>query len=352
MRKIIMVGPDINMKGGISAVNKTLLNSNRSAEDYVIKYIASYVDGSIFLKLFVAIKGLFQMLFLLLFFNPRIIHIHSASRGSFRRKYFYYLLARAFNKKIIYHIHGAEFAIYYAEASLFEKKKIIRVLENVDKVIALSNTWKNNLLKIAPSSNVEVVHNPVNIKNFKAKYNPSNEVNILFMGRLGKRKGVYDLLQAIEEIIISYPFVKLYLCGDGEINKVKEIIEKKNLSNNVFIPGWINNEEKIKYIQKSDIYILPSYNEGLPISILEAMAGSLPIISTKIGGIPEAVSQGENGYLFTPGNIKDMKMYLIKLIEDKPLRERLGKESLEICRNNFDIQIINKNIIKIYSLLY
>lgn len=345
---VLMIGPALDMKGGISAVSKTLMDSE-FGDNLKIIYISSYIDGTSIDKIKAAIWGLFKMLLMLITKKIDIVHIHAASRGSFRRKINYFLLAKIFNKKVIYHIHGAEFMLYFDEVNSIEKRIITKLLENVDQVIALSNNWKKDLKSIAPKAKIEVIHNPVNVSTFCLPNKNRKNINVLFMGRLGERKGIYDLLSVISTINKRHKHVFFHLCGDGDVEKVKDIVIKNNMEKNVFIPGWINLEQKLDYFAAGSIYILPSYNEGLPISILEAMASSLPIIATNVGGIPEAVEHKKNGYLVLPGDKLNLEKYLLLLIENEELRNELGEYSFKKCNEYFDINIVKEKIKSIYS---
>lgn len=349
---ILMIGPKINMKGGISSVCSTLINSN--IVNYInLKYISSYVDGSALMKFNAFFFGFIRALIVLIKDNIDIVHIHTASRASFRRKACFYFLAKIRRKKVIIHVHGAEFMLYYSNASNIEKRIIRHVLNCADKVIALSKTWKEQLQEISPRAQIEIVYNPVNIYLFDYSNNRKQEkfVNILFMGRLGKRKGVYDLIEIIPDIVKRYENVRFLICGDGEVEKVRSIIRKNGLEKFVEVPGWVSGEEKLEYYKKSSIYILPSYNEGLPISVLEAMSSSLPIVSTEVGGIPEAIEDGSNGYLIQPGDNKAFKKAIMELINSKELRQKFGENSLKRAKEKFDITVFINKLISIYNQL-
>ena len=163
------------------------------------------------------------------------------------------------------------------------------------------------------------------------------------------RKGVYDLIQAAEKIVGKNSKVKFILCGDGEIQKVRELIEKKGLSKNFEVPGWI--EDKEKYLKKADIFVLPTYHEGLPNAILEAMAAGLPVISTPVGGIPEAVQEGKNGFLINPGEVSRLQEKMLLLMGNLLLRKRMGKYSRKIAEDKFDIRKILHQLGMIYDAL-
>ena len=106
--------------------------------------------------------------------------------------------------------------------------------------------------------------------------------------------------------------------------------------------GWISGEHKIRLLNQANAYILPSYNEGLPISILEAMSYQLPIISTKVGGIPEIVKDGVNGYLIEPGNKQQLKSAIDKLIFDKSIRVSMGLTSAQMVSGYLPEYVMNQ----------
>lgn len=119
----------------------------------------------------------------------------------------------------------------------------------------------------------------------------------------------------------------MFVGGNGEISKVTQIISKYGLSDIVLFEGWVSGDKKIELLNKVDAYILPSYHEGLPISILEAMSYSLPIISTNVGGIPEILKNGENGFIISPGDKDAMYRAILELMNNEKLRIDMGKAS-------------------------
>ena len=118
-----------------------------------------------------------------------------------------------------------------------------------------------------------------------------------------------------------------FLGGDGDIEEVNQIITNEKLEDIVKYEGWVSGEKKVELLNMADAYILPSYNEGLPISVLEAMSYKLPIISTKVGGIPEILEDGINGFIMEPGDKKAIKEAIDRLMNDVDLRKKMGLES-------------------------
>lgn len=345
-KSILMIGPSIKGNGGIASVIKSYTEIDEI--NSIVDIISSYKDGSKIVKIIEFLKCIVVCLYKLTFNKSiKIVHIHSSSGASFVRKSCFLKLGKLFKKKVIVHIHGSEFMKYYNKSSLKEKKNISKVLTSADKVIALSNSWKADLMSISKKKNVVIIHNPVKVNKFDKS--SCKEKNLVFMGRVGKRKGIYDLLEVMPNIIYKFPCANLYVCGDGEIEEIKTLVEKKNISQNVHILGWINEDLKIDILKKSSINILPSYNEGMPISILEAMASRIPTIATNIAGIPEEIEHGENGFLFDPGDIDKLYNYILNLLSDEKLRIDMGKKSLEKVKEHFDISVIKNELLNLYK---
>jgi len=343
-----MLGPDpIKNKGGIATVSSIYLKSDL-VEKYNLTYISTHIDGNKAVKLFQFIKSMFPFFYHLL--SARIVHSHISTRASFYRKSFFVLLSKLFGKKVIFHVRGATFNVFYHDNTLIKKWFIRKVMNLSDVVIALSPQWKKDLGKIMRSEEkIKILYNPIVLPRDVKNHKKGHIISLLFMGRLGIRKGVYDLIQAAEKIIGKKRKVKFILCGDGEIKKVRKIIEKKGLSNNFEVPGWI--EDKEKYLKKADIFVLPTYHEGLPNAILEAIAAGLPAISTPVGGIPEAVHDGKNGFLIEPGDVSALQEKILLLARDHKLRAQMGNQSRKIAEEKFEHKKILLQLESIYDSL-
>lgn len=346
MKKVLMIGAARNMKGGISTVINSYYETGLD-ELVDLEYVETLVEGNNLKKIIFGLKAVIKYLFIIK--NYDIIHIHMASRGSFFRKSIFVLIAKIFKKKIILHIHGAEFMVFYKnECIKIIKKYVIFIFNIADKIIALSDQWKSNLTEIVDNNKIVVIRNSILIPKVNENKDYS-EANILFLGRIGERKGIYDLINVIEKIVKQGYRFKLKLAGDGDIEKVREICKSKNISRYIDTVGWINGDDKIKLLKESTIFVLPSYNEGLPMSILEAMSYSIPVIATNVGGIPEVVSNKINGYIIKAGDIKNLEESLIRLIEDKNLRCKMGNNAKETISDNFNLERIIKIIVRLYE---
>ncbi|MGH0632168.1 glycosyltransferase family 4 protein [Bacillus pacificus] len=347
-KDIIMVGPSPTNRGGISSVIQSLLDLETIYNRTFL--VSSYTEGGKVRKILAFLIGIFQF-FCLLILNRqiKIIHIHTASRGSFSRKRIFVKIAKFFGKRVILHIHGAEFMLFYEESNERVKSQIQEVLEQVDVIITLSKKWKTDIEGITSNKNVKVIYNAID----STKFNLSklNEQNILFMGRVGTRKGIYDFLDIMPNILKDFPNAKLHIAGDGDLSLLDRKIEELNIKNHVCVYGWIDYKQKIKILEKSSIFILPSYNEGLPVSILEAMATGLPVISTDVGGITEQIVNDLNGFIIKPGDKEGLIKYTNYLLKNQNIRREFGKEGRNRVEEVFSLNTIGNKIIKVYDRL-
>lgn len=267
-----------------------------------------------------------------------IVHIHTASNNSFRRSAMFITLAKVFKRKVIIHVHGGGFKEYYEK----NKEYVHRQLEKCDTIIALTDYWHEFFLSNG-FKNVVVVPNIVDTPVIEKKKEDDNITHILYLGFITKQKGIYDLLEAFSKHKDKLKGkVLLHIGGNGETGKLQEIIAQKALSSIVKFEGWVGGKKKIELLNNADIFILPSYTEGLPISILEAMSYKLPVISTPVGGIPEVIEDGKNGILFTPGDKEALYQAIEKLHTDKIQRKSMGELSYSKVQSYFPDNVSEK----------
>lgn len=343
--EVLIIGP--KAQGGISSV-LDLYKDFGLIDNKKVGFLASYKSNNALLRLIVFGLFLIEYIWILLTNNElRIIHIHSASEGSFYRKYFVFKLAKLFDKKVIYHIHCPGFCEVYKESPVFIQKRIEEVLNGSDLILVLSESWKKEISALCQNENIKILYNPCVIKDFEKI--PTDKINVLFMGRIGKRKGVYDIIDSAK--LITNPDIEINLYGDGDLKEFEKLIGENNLQTKVNLKGWIFGDKKDTAYKSADIYILPSYEEGLPMSVLEAMSYALPVISTHVGGTPDAVEDNVNGFLIQPGDYNTLAQKINLLSENKELREKMGRESLRIAKEKFDVNVIIKQLRQIYDEL-
>ena len=154
-------------------------------------------------------------------------------------------------------------------------------------------------------------------------------------------------LKLLKELLRNSQKLDLFWLVLGILNRLKRLLQQKGIEKNVVFPGWVRGEEKDKLLRESDLFFLPSYNEGMPMSILEAMGYGLPIISTPVGGIPKIVHNGKNGYLCEAGDVQAFSNALIEILTNDESRKRFANFSMEIVRKEIFICSTYKSIRKV-----
>lgn len=346
--KVLMVGVDESTKGGMWTVVDNYLKNEQYQSNVELKYIPTSITGSIFKRLIFTFFSILKVFFYTLFNKYDILHVHMSEKGSVYRKSIIMKISKIRNAKIIIHMHGAEFEKWYKTLNDNKKGKVCKILNSCDKILILGNYWNEFVGSLMQDKNkVEVLYNAVFVPN---EYNyDSTSKNILFLGLIGKRKGIYDLLNAMK-ILKSYSNFdgKLLIYGpDDTLEGINNLIINNDLSNCVEYCGWLKPEEKGTVLRKFSINVLPSYNEGLPMTILETMAYGIPNISTNVAAIPEAIDSN-NGILIEPGNVDELVNAILKLNTNDKLRKKLSEESYKKALEDFSIESHINRLLGIY----
>ncbi len=312
-------------------------------------YISSWRGGNKFVKYYYLFRAIIGFHFQMLFNKQiKIVHIHTAAHNSFYRKRLFILWAKRYNKRVILHVHASQFKDFYAESD--KKELIVTTLQVCDKIIVLSKSWKTYFTNIGIDNGRlcilnNIVHQPlVDIAKEEGKF----PIKFLFLGELGDRKGIFDLLGVIAANKTELKDkIKLCIGGNGEVGRLKSYIIEHDLGDMVTFLGWVSKDKKQHALLSTDVFILPSYNEGLPIAILEAMSYGKAIISTDVGGIAEVVKNAYNGCLINPGDKKAIKNSLQLFVNKPSLIEVFGKNGLTIVKDYYA-----ENVMQVLNGLY
>lgn len=345
--RILLVG--VNFKrnpGGMSSVIQYY-------EPYFerLRYVATYyytgrISRVVFF--FMAITKIF--LLLLLDRKLKIVHIHSAADGSFVRASVVLRLCKVFRKKVILHCHASRFKDFYSESE--QKRKILNILNGADVLVVLSNSWKKWFKSIGvDEKRIEILNNITAYPQLFEKRKQDSKLHLLFLGLLGERKGIFDVIKSLGEHKDKFcKALILKIGGNTHEGELMDVINKYGIGDFVKFEGWVSGEKKIELLNWADAYILPSYNEGLPIGILEAMSYGCAIIASPVGGIPEVVKDGINGIIVEPGNINEIVDAILRLLDQQELK-KMSDESKNIVTDYLPDSVIGELLTLYKSLL-
>jgi len=341
---IILVGPSLTQRGGVVSVIKTLKNF-LSSHNITVRTIATTTEGGKIKNLVAFLNSWASIIRICIFNKGFVIHLHVASRGSCLRKSILALTCWLFRNPYVVHLHGGKFNTFYAKELGYLGRSLVNfVFRKADSVIALSNTWKTWLDESIKPKRTTVIFNGVPA--CEIVENPIKTPTVLFLGRLCANKGTAELISAMREVVKSVPDAILELGGDGDIDLYKQLAA--DIPNIIFL-GWVNDEARKEALTRASIYCLPSWNEGLPMSVLEAMSAALPVISTPVGGIPEAVEHGKTGLLVNPGDVNALADALVSLLMDSTLATEMGIKGQESHRERFSSESMGERCLEVYA---
>lgn len=347
---VCMIVPDENVKGGIASVVNGYRGS-RLGEKYRITYIESYRDGSKWDKLRKALQGYRAFRRILRKDCPDLVHVHSSFGPSFYRKIPFILWSASRGIPIVNHIHGAEFEAFYERASEAKRRRVKKIYGKSTRLVALSAEWAERLAEIVPRERIDVLENYCRIP--AEPYDAErNKKQILFLGELGERKGCFDIPAILGRVKKSCPDVRLVMAGDGEMERLKTAFSQEGLSEAVSFPGWVRGEEKERFLRESGIFLFPSYHEGMPMAVLEAMAYGMGIVTTTTGGIPQLIRDKESGLLEEPGDVEAMAAALERFLTDERYLASCGKAARERAVSEYSLESHLEKLGEIYRRAY
>ena len=344
-----MCGNHPSNKGGMTSVIEQIREYDWEKEGIELYFIPTFKPGNVFEKTLYFCIAYIKIFFFLLFQKPDLVHMHMSYKGSFTRKYMIHRLCVLFEIKDVIHLHGSEFKAWYDMSTAKKKNKIRRLLNEANFFIVLGEKWRKIILEIEPKTNIYVISNGIAIPQETVVWN-ENKLNLLFLGVLIPRKGVVDLLKAVLKIkdYILTNNIKLQIAGTGECeDELKKFTKEYDMSSFVHFCGWTSGEKKQKLLKSCQIMVMPSYNEGLPISLLEAISYGMPIIATDVGDISSVVKNNDNGILIEPGNIEELYNAILT-VSKKDIFEKMSRKSREIAWNN-SIELFYYKLLKIYN---
>jgi len=345
---VLIIGPSIKNKGGIAVMTHQILE-NWNSNSISIKHLPTFINGLKIVKFFYTLKSLFIYLEILIFWKPDIIHVNFSTNASFYRKSIFIFFASLFSTKLILQCHAPDFDTFYENKHSVLQRFILMVLNKGNLLLVLSKQWEQYFIKLEIRISILTLYNAVSTPTIKTSN--KDQLTILSLGRLGVRKGTYDILKVIPRIIERHPSVQFWFGGDGDIKRIKLLLQDEPWKDAIKILGWVRGEQKSSILNKASIFILPSYQEGLPMALIEAMSYKLPVISTNVGGIPELIEDGVNGYLIHPGDIDSLEDRINKLIQSKSLRIRMGESGYQRFLADFQISILLKKLETIYKTI-
>lgn len=350
MINVLMVGVDRSTKGGMWSVAENYLQDTDFSRAVKLSYVATASSGGLPRRAACFGVGFVRIWWKLLFDKPDVVHLHTSERGSVLRKALIARMAKRVGSKVVLHMHGAEFQTWYASLGSGPQKRVGNFLNGADRILILGEYWRSFIAELVDDkSKICILYNAVHVPERNAYSSKASK--LLFLGEVGARKGVYDLLEAVKRIDDQLPVeAQLLLYGTNPDGDIQKRICNLGLDNRVRYCGWADREKKKDVFSQTAVNILPSYHEGLPMTILEAMAHGIPCISTDVAAIPEAVDD-QCGQLIQPGDVPALAEAILGLSQDAAARQQMSKNAHLRAKKLFSMEAHMYNLLQMYAEL-
>jgi len=291
--------------------------------------------------------------------KPTLIHGHFLTDASY-----FHPVTRNLDIPKVCSGYGYDVSRYPKQFMGMGKYFFKRIFKNYDHFLAMSNDMANDLLKLGcPQEKIKIHYHGIDANLFKVDrdYSDKEVFNILTIASLVPKKGHMSVLKALVLLKQKQPKLKFMytIVGKGVLREsLEKFIAENDLSGNVDFKGHVKHgDEFLQVLKNADVFVHPSITdqagdkEGIPGTIVQAMASGLPVISTYHAGIPEVISPGKNGLLIKENDEATLAEYLVDLSADSKKRELLGANAMQTAQNELDVRIRTKELIKIYKQL-
>lgn len=343
--KIIHVGPNHGMVGGVASVLRAL-STSELADRYELRFVST-VDGS-GARMYVFARSVIVLLRELTA-GAVVVHLHTASKGSFWRKFALSLLSRCRAVPYIVHVHGGGFSSFITSGSSIRRRAVGTFVSRAAAVLVLNEETRASIAAACSECRILDVVNPVAVRAFRPENRRQSQV--VFVGRLTPQKGVFDLIDAIAQLQRGgcvWRWVFVGACGDPKAGLEIQGLPRPDL---VDLVGEVSPPQVLRYLDESSIFCLPSYVEGLPVSLLEAMAAGLACVASRVGGIPDALQDDVTGLLIEPGEVGSLVEALDRLITDDAARCRIARAAWEYASERFGMTKLAGELSALYDEL-
>ena len=249
-----------------------------------------------------------------------------------------------------------------AQATQALRKHFANIVRSVDGTLACGQSAADDMLKIGPKRDTLCVYGVVDLERFRPVKDkqsirrslglPEDKQLVLYVGYLWKRKGLRELFQAFESVLAAQPNTKLLVCGAGDEEKaIKEAAANSKAEQSVQFIGSVDPDEIHKYMQAADVFTLPSYAEGMPNAVMEAMACGLPVVTTSVGGLPAALAGNDGAILVPPRDVASLAKALTSLLSDAEKQSRMGIAARELAERDFGVQRSAQRILEYLAIV-
>ena len=340
-QRLLMIGPDPEGLGGISRVVR-LWQIGGYFSEFHIEYIASVAGEGSKVRTLLWALARFSSACL---GGCRAVYLHTASFNSFYRKCLFMIPALLLGRRVIVHVHPSYFTQFVSELRGIRKFAARALLSRAAAFVVLTPEIKGNLAQLFPGKPIHVLNNPIDAQGMKNSRGIQRKPgHVLFLGWYMKRKGVYELVDALRMLLEEHHEVSADFFGTKETQELRDYVSRLGLDEKVRINGWIGDDDKLDALYGCNMLVLPSHTEGIPNVILEAMATRTPIVSTLVGGLRDVLRDGENAVIAEPQNARDLSRKILTVLQEREFAAQLADNAYRQACEKYDLPVIKPRL--------
>jgi glycosyltransferase involved in cell wall biosynthesis len=352
-QRALWVSTGTNTRGGVATYVRTI-QQTQLWTDWNIRHVATHRDGSAWAKIGAFGRGAVLFVFELIRFRPCLVHLHASADASFVRKGILFWISQLAGVAAVLHIHDSGFPDYYDNSPRAIQAMIRATLCRASAVVALGDACVTRLRVVAPTARITLIPNAVRPGRRVTQPARDEPVQVVFLGRIGDRKGAFRLLEAWAQLALEAgsgagcrKVATLTMAGDGEVERARRRIRELRLEDTVELHEWLSESDVDKLLDRSHVLVLPSRSEGQPMAVLEAMARGLCVVASDVGGLQEMIGGG-CGVVVPPDDIDAIADASRLVIDDRELRARYGAAAYARVEAHFDARAVSRRIDALY----
>lgn len=309
--------------------------------------------GSVYWSPFYVARAAFDIVRLRLSGRARLLHINMAENASVARKGLLVGVGKLIGLPVLLHLHAGAFITFYENLPAPLRPAVRWLFRAADHVVVLGELWKTYLidrLKV-DADRISVIYSGVANAPLKARHRAAGPCRLIYVGRVRMEKGLAELISALAQPQLKGRSWTLTVVGAGETRALQEMIADCGLSSRVRFTGWLEPAAVQTELAGADVFVLPSHYEGMPLSILEALASGLAVIATAVGALPEVLDHDQTALLVPPRDERALAQAIIRLVDEPDLRSRLGAAGLALHADRFHLDAFARRIVALYDRL-
>jgi glycosyltransferase involved in cell wall biosynthesis len=315
-----------------------------------VRFVTTRGCGSVLLSPLFLMQAIVRLVLLRLLGRADVVHINLSAFGSTYRKLILARFSRLCRLPYLLHLHSDQFDQFWDSRGSILKKQIDLMFLRSQKIIVLGSFWKQVVSDRVPhcSAKIVIIPNATRTVDFRDSNIMEQAANILFLGRLGVRKGVPELVRALASLGSKSGW-RATLAGDGAVSDTRAEVERAGLGDRISVPGWVGPAQVEALLRGANILVLPSFSENLPMSVIEALAHGAAVVCTPVGALPELIEHERTGLIVEPGDVEGLASALGRLIDDPELRQRLGENGRSLHRTRLAIENCAERLVAIWT---